>query len=135
LCPSESVRYSVVLAPRRKSEAWQIARPPEARDPVWGGSFVAAVQVERRGLKPEIPPEITEEGQEDAGANVEVLRGVYLTTAEIAAEYLRGRYAGEGSVMAVHLPEGLRVYHDPVDDQSVFVRVKIPAYAVSVLSE
>jgi hypothetical protein len=81
----------------------------------------------RSGLKASLPPEVAEGADKE---DHKALTGVYLTDKETATAYLNGRLDGKGEVIAVHLPEGTRIYQDPVDDEAIFVRESLPSHAV-----
>jgi hypothetical protein len=88
-------------------------------------------RVKKTGLEPRTPPEIAEELEVEPSE----VKGVYLTTSEVAERYLKGRYAGKGEIVSVWLPEGTRVFMDPVDQGSVFVKTKIPARGIASKSQ
>lgn len=84
-------------------------------------------KVRRGGLKPQLPPEISEGTDPADWAS---LTGVYLTDKEGAQRYLDGRLAGNGEILSVWIPVGTVVYQDPVDYGAVFVQGAIPARGI-----
>lgn len=122
------------LAAKRKAVVNEDDYPPSFKltdDIVLYHATSNAQRVERTGLSPRLPQEIV-------GGDIEIgeyrsVVGVYLTDRTTANSYLMGRLGGQGNIVSVYLPAGTVLYADPLDPDSVFVKMSIPGRAIKII--